>query len=366
MHQKKILVIDWLDAYGGAERVAKYLDQVFVFDEVYTLVNIMDPNKIREIFTREHIKINTSFLQLLGKRFRYALPLFPLAIHSLRIKDKNALILSVSHSVAKGIPFDPSSKHISYLVARNLKYVWEEKPLYFYGIRKFFLFTIPYLRNFDIQASKKPDKLISTSRFVSKWAKEKYNIDSGVIYSPVDIDKFTFQEKKSDNYITVGRLEPYKRFDILIDAFNRSKRKLIVIGDGSQRRELERRSESNIEFKGYVETSEINTYLKSAKGFVFTGKEDFGIALIESQVCGTPVISFSAGGALESVIDNRTGVLFKEQTWQSLNTAIDKFEKTGFDPNEIRKHALQFSVENFKDAFKEEVYGKGKLRYVEK
>ena len=349
---KNILVIDWLDAYGGAERVVKYLDEVFKFDEVYTLVNVMTDKNIHQIFSKKNIKIKTSFLQVLGNKFRYALPLFPIAIKSINIKHKNALIISVSHSVAKGISYDSSSKHISYLVARNLKYVWEEKPLYFFGIRKLFLFTIPYLKSFDINSSKKPDKIISTSKFVSNWAKDKYNIDTQVIYSPIDINKFTFEKNKDNYYVTVGRLEPYKRFDILIEAFNKNGKRLIVIGDGSKRKELELKSESNIEFKGFLETNMINEYLKKAKGFVFGGKEDFGIALIEPQICGTPVIAYAAGGALETVINKKTGILFNSQTSKSLNDAIILFENTFFDADIIRKNAVQFSIENFKSDFK--------------
>jgi glycosyltransferase involved in cell wall biosynthesis len=351
---KTILVIDWLDVYGGAEKVAKYLHEEFKFDKVYTLVNIMTPENLLNVFGEE-IEIETSHIQFFGKNFRYALALFPFALKRLKIKEEDALIISISHSVVKGIDFPKSCKHISYFVARNLKYVWGEKDLYFYGIRRMFRIFIPYLQNFDIIQSKKPTKIISVSTFVSDWTKEKYDREAITIYPPVSIDDFEFQKNKEDFYVSVGRLEPYKRYDILIDVFNNNGKKLIIIGDGSLFQELQEKAKDNIEFKGYLFPRKSKEYLKRAKAFVFCGKEDFGIALLESQVCGTPVISFGEGGALDSIIDNKTGVLFYEQTSESLDNAIEKFQKINFDASYIREHSLNFSIEKFKEKFNNEI-----------
>ena len=351
--QPIILVIDWLDTYGGAEQVARYLHQVYTFDKVYTLTNTMPKKNIERIFGASPITIKTTFLQIFGKKFRYALPLFPFFLKQLKIKEKNALIISVTHSVVKGVSFSDESVHISYLVARNLKYVWEEENLYFRGYKKWFSFIIPSMQRFDIEMSKKPTKIISVSDFVSNWATNKYNRKITTINPPVNINDFEFQQEKEDFYVTVGRLEPYKRYDILIEAFNKNGKKLVVIGDGSLLNELKRKAKKNIRFKGYLFPEDSSQYLKRAKAFVFCGKEDFGIALLEPQVCGTPVIAYKEGGALDIVIENKTGVFFNEQSVSSLSKAIERFEALNFDPKEIRNHSLNFSIEKFKEHFKD-------------
>ena len=354
-YQKKILVMDWLDDYAGSEQIAKYLHQVYNFDKVYTLVNVMASDHLKRIFNTTEIEIVTSPLQVFKKKFRYALPLFPVALKSIRVTEENALIISVTHSVVKGIDFHQSSSHISFLVARNLKYVWEEKHLYFKGFKKLFSFIIPFLRTFDINKSKKPTKIVTVSNFVTKWAIEKYKREVTTINPPVDIDAFEFLEKKEDFYVSIGRLEPYKRYDILIDAFNSNGKKLVIIGDGSLMNDFKNKAKSNIEFKGYLFSEHSKEYLKKAKAFVFCGKEDFGIALLEPQVCGTPVIAFGAGGALETVVDEETGILFREQSAESINAAIDRFEKSEFDPKKIREHSKTFSVDNFKKNFTDKI-----------
>lgn len=346
-----ILVIDWLDVYAGSEKVAEYLDQIYQFDKVYTLVNNMPDEYLNKIFNNRKVEIKTSFLQVFGKHFRTGLPFFPFALKQIEIKEKNALIISISHSVVKGVKFHKSSTHISYLVARNLKYVWEEKELYFTGNKKIFSFIIPYLQKFDIKKSKKATHLISVSNFVSNWVETKYNRKVKTINPPVNIEDFEFNEEKDDFYVSVGRLEPYKRYDVLIDAFNKNGKELIIIGDGSLLEELKQKANKNIKFKGYLFAEKSKEYLKKAKAFVFCGKEDFGIALLEPQVCGTPVITYKAGGALDSVIDNKTGVFYDKQTEGSLNEAITRFEKMDFNPKEIRNHSLGFSINQFKENF---------------
>ena len=348
--------MDWLDAYAGSEQVVKYLHQMYKFDKVYTLINIMPKNNIQKIFGEEEIEIETTWLKFFGKNFRLALPFFPFFLNQLKVKEKNALIISVTHSVVKGVSYNKTCKHISYLVARNLKYVWEEKNLYFKGIKKIGSFMIPFLRKFDVRMSKKPTLIISVSDFVTNWAKEKYNRKVTTINPPVNIDDFEYYEDKEDFYVSVGRLEPYKRYDLLIDVFNKNGKKLIIIGDGSLMKELKTRANSNIEFKGYLFPDESKEFLKKAKAFVFCGKEDFGIALLEPQVCGTPVVAYAAGGALDTVIDNKTGVLFKEQNIVSLSQAINVFESRKFSTKLIREHSLNFSVDNFKNEFHKVVF----------
>lgn len=360
-NDKNILLIDWLDVYGGAERVVKYLDEIYHFDKVYTLVNVMPKQALDKMFSDKKLIVKTSFLQVFGKHFRYALPLFPLALKSIKIYEKNALVISVTHSVVKGVEVSKESLHISYLVSRNLKYVWEEKDLYFKGFKKLFSFIIAPLKKFDIKSANKPNVLIAVSNFVANWAIKKYQKEINVIYAPVNIDDFELQEKKEDFYVSVGRLEPYKRYDILIDTFNKNGKKLIIIGDGSLIDVLKANAKANIEFKGYLFANKSKDFLKKAKAFIFCGKEDFGIALLEPQACGTPVIAFGEGGALETIIENKTGIFFYQQSSEALLDAIKKFEALKFEASFIRNHAEKFSVLNFKQHFIEEVNFQKKL-----
>ncbi len=353
--QPVILVMDWLDTYAGSEQVVKYLHQVYQFDKVYALTHVMPVENLKRIFGENIPKIQTSPLQFFGKRFRFALPLFPFFLRKLKVTEENAMIISVTHSVVKGIDFPTSSKHLSYLVARNLKYVWEEKELYFKGARKLFTGIIPSLQRFDVQMSKRPSKIVAVSSFVAKWATEKYQRPVTVVNPPVNISDFEFEAKKEDFYVSVGRLEPYKRYDLLIDTFNENGKNLVIIGDGSLEKELRAKAKENIQFTGYLFPEDSKSYLKKAKAFVFCGKEDFGIALLEPQVCGTPVIAYKAGGALDTVVENTTGVFFDTQNTSSLTEAIEIFETLEFNPDKIRKHATQFSVAQFKAQFKAEI-----------
>lgn len=346
---KKILVVDWLDKYAGSERVINSLHKIFKFDECYTLVNIMCKEDLYKTFNGDIPKINHTLLNVLGRRFRYFLPLFPYFTKGIKLPQGTKLIISSSHAISKYIT-SQDALHISYFQARNLKYIWEEQNLYFTGIKRIFKFIIPYLQKFDIEASKKPDFIISNSKFVQSWIKSRYGRDSVVIYPPVDIDSFRLETKKESYYVSVGRLEPYKRFDIIVKAFNVLKdKKLIIIGDGSQRKYLEGLSNGNIEFVGFLDKNAISNYVGRAKAFVFMAEEDFGIAPVEAQACGTPVICLGRGGAKETIVDMQTGVYFYNQNVHELIDAINRFEINidKFDPIVIRKNALKFSKERF-------------------
>jgi glycosyltransferase involved in cell wall biosynthesis len=352
---KTILVIDWLDAFAGSELVVKYLHQLYNFEKVYVLTNVMPVENLKKIFGETPIIIKTSSLSFFGKKFRMALPFFPLFLKQLEVKEDNSLIISVTHSVVKGVNYKSNSRHISYLVARNLKYVWEEKDLYFKGIKKIGSFIIPFMRRFDVRMSKKPTAIFTVSNFVSSWVLQKYSREVTTINPPVNVSDFSFCKIKENFYVSVGRLEPYKRYDILIDVFNKNGKKLIIIGDGSQMKNLKEKAKNNIEFKGYLFPDKSKIYLQKAKAFVFCGEEDFGIALLEPQVCGTPVIAYAGGGALDTVKENITGILFEEQSIESLSKAISRFETINFDFDLIRRHSLNFSVDRFKEKFYQNV-----------
>lgn len=355
MNKKAILVVDWLDKYGGAERVLTSLHKVFNFESCYTLTNVMDEKDLIKIFPKsDKVKIYQTILKKSGKHFRYLLLFFPKLINSLKISEDVCVIISSSHAVAKGVnKSNKNQLHISYFQARNLKYIWSEYKLYFKWTSFFLYPLIAIMRKKDIRDAQKPDYIISNSNFVRDWVKQTYNIDSNVIYPPVDLSMFKLNEQKEDYYIAVGRIEPYKRFDLVIKAFNKMPdKKLKVVGDGSQLKELKKMASPNIEFLGFLESNKVYKNLKNAKGFVHAGIEDFGIAPIEAQACGTPVIAYGFGGVLETVINYKTGVFFKENNYIDIINSIEEFEKINFNYKEVRLNALKFSAERFEKEIK--------------
>ena len=310
----------------------------------------MEKNDLQKIFPKGSELINESPLRKLNKRFRVLFFLFHYFVRRIEIDKDVELIFSSSHAVAKGVrKSNRNQLHISYFQARNFNYIWSDYELYFGKLRYVIHPVVYFLRKIDIRQSRNPDYIISNSVFVKDWVKAKYGRDSEVIYPPVDLSSFPLEIHKQDYYVAVGRLVHVKRFDLAIKAFNGSNRKLYIIGDGDQYANLKKMAFDNIVFLGFLESSEVSKYIQNAKGFIQTGVEGFGIAPIEAQACGTPVIAYGAGGVLETVINKKTGVFFDTQTVESLENAIERFEKIQFDANKIRKNALRFSLERFEN-----------------
>lgn len=346
---KKILIVDWLDKYGGAERVISKMQDIFSFDALYTLVNVMDKEDVSKIQQAKTLPIHQTALKYTGKRFRWFFPLFFFFIGRIKVPKDTNLIISSSHSVAKGIKKTNKKQiHISYFQAKNSNYIWDETDLYFKKW-KYLLYPIIYLlRKIDKKQAQRPDYIVCNSVFVQQWIKENYQREATVIYPPIDLSSFSLSKQKEDFYVVVGRLAKIKRFDIVIKTFNKNGKKLIVIGDGEERKNLEKLVTSpKISFTGFLETQEISSYIAKAKGFIQMGVEGFGIAPIEAQACGTPVIAYAKGGVLETVIDKETGVFFYEQSESELTKSIEDFEKINWDYEKIRQQALFFSEEKF-------------------
>ena len=346
---KKVLIADWLDAYGGAERVIKSINEVCRFDQTFTLICLMSKENLFKIYQSTNPKIFQSGIKFFGKPFRYFFFSFHFFVNRIRIPTDATLILSSSHSIAKGVKkTSPKQVHISYFQARNFNYIWEDAPLFFGRWQFLFMPLINVLRKIDVKHSQRPDYIIANSIFVKDWVKLRYNREASVIYPPVDLSQFSLVSQKEDFYVAVGRIVTVKKFDIVVEAFNKNKKTLVVIGDGQQRGQLERVAGPNIMFTGFLETHQLREYISRAKGFVQSGVEGFGIATLEAQACGTPIIAFGQGGVLETVIPGKTGIFFKEQTAEALEQAIAVFESTPFDAQEIRTQALRFSQERFK------------------
>ncbi len=356
--KKVVLVADWLDKYAGSERVMTSLIKALNVDEIYTMINIMTQKDLQFLLgkKREDIKISDTNLRIFGKYFRYLLPFFPYFVKQISISKDTDIIISSSHAVAKGVKKpNKDAVHISYFQARNLKYIWDNVDLYFSGVKSLFKIFIPYLRKKDLQFSKNPDFIISNSHFVKDWVKKIYNRDSSVIYPPVDVDKFSLSDKRENYYIAIGRLEPYKRFDVLVKAFNKLGKKLVIVGSGSEEGKLKKIAKENIHFTGYLTTAKLAKLLSKAKAYVHVGIEDFGISAVEAQASGLPVICINKGGTAETVIDMETGIHFENISEEDLIQAVEFFEKheKEFNPYKIRKHSEKFSRKRFEQEIKE-------------
>lgn len=263
--------------------------------------------------------------------------------------NKYDLVISSSSAFAKFI--NTKATHIAYIHTPP-RFLWGFETAVFHRIPWVFKLLakpkIDQLKKKDIKYTKKADKIITNSHNIKQKIKEIYKRNSQIIYPPVDIENiisFPPQEKK-DFFLTIGRLYPYKKIDLIVRAFTQTNKKLIIIGDGPQRPYLENISGKNIEYKGFVDEETKLKLLKQAKGFVFACDEDFGIVMVEALAAGTPVIAYAKGGSLE-IIDTKNGVLFEKQTPNSLKKALITFEAHTFSEKYLRKSAQKFSNKNF-------------------
>ena len=352
---KIAIVHDWLVANAGAEKVLKEILELFPEADVFSLVDFLSDKDRKEILKGKYAK--TSFIQKLPfakKYFRHYLPLFPKAIESLDL-SKYDLIISSSWAVAKGIKKSKNQFHISYCHT-PIRYAWDLYNEYVNNLKqpKKFLVekTLKYIRKWDLLTSNRVDLFVANSNFVSERIKRIYKRDSIVLYPPVDTEKFNGEIKKDDFYLVVCRLVKYKKVDLIVRAFNQMPdKRLVVIGSGEEYNNLKKIAKNNINLLGYQEDKVVVDYMQKAKAFVYAAIEDFGISVVEAQVAGTPVIALNKGGTKESVINNKTGVLFQNQTEKDIIKAVKKFENKEFDINFIKEHARKFDRNIFKEKF---------------
>jgi glycosyltransferase involved in cell wall biosynthesis len=270
---KKALITDWLEKFGGAEKVVQAISEIYTFDYYYAYIDRMPSEIKKEVFHADKKVQQSSVLKIFGKRFRYLMPFFPYIVKEFNAatkQNKVDLIISSSWALSKGFK-NKGAMHICYLQARNFKYIWSESHLYYTGVFRLLSFTKKYLRKFDIESAQNPDVLISNSKFVQEWVKLHYNRDSYLIYPPVEVESFHLSDVREEYYITIGRIEPYKRFDIIIEAFNKNKKKLIVIGSGTQLKSIMKNANENIEFLGFLKKDDFKNMLNKSKGFVYSG-----------------------------------------------------------------------------------------------
>jgi len=363
---KTALLHDWLVGIAGGEKVLSALYEIYP-SPIFTLLK--DEKALRgSLF--EKTKIHTSFIQKLPfarSKYRNYLPLFPLAIEQFNLQEFD-LIISSSHCVAKGVLTHANQLHICYCHT-PLRYGWDLYHAYLKEsnlrsglkgiIAKIFLH---YLRIWDHQAAARVDEFIANSQYVALRIKKTYGRTAKVIYPPIDTDFYRLSLKKENYYVTASRMVPYKKMDLIVEAFAQMPdKRLIVIGDGPERKKIEAKAKKNVEFLGYVSDEVLKEFLQTAKAFVFAALEDFGIVPMEAMSCGTPVIAFNRGGIRETLVENQTGLFFQEQTVPSIIRAVQEFEKKQeiFAPLKIRHHALSFSKKRFQQecrAFIEKKY----------
>ncbi len=355
------IVHEWLTTYAGSEKVLEAMLEEFPDAELFCLIDFLSPaNRLRlgNRFPR------TTFLQkfpFIKKFYPYLLVLMPFAIEQHDMSGFD-IIVSNSHAVAKGIITGPDQLHLCYCYS-PMRYAWDLQNQYLNeaemsgGPRGFFArLTLHYVRIWDLRTSPSVDHFVGCSKYIARRIRRAYRRDASVIYPNVAVEKFVPGGTRGDFYLTSSRLTPYKRVLLIVEAFSKMPdRRLVVIGAGPQYERIRKAATSNVTIMGYQEFPVLLAHMQTAKAFIFAAEEDFGIAPLEAQACGTPVLAFFRGGASETVIDGVTGFHFREQTTQAICEVVDRFESMDapFEPLKIRAHAQRFSTPRFKREFRE-------------
>ena len=368
MPLKYALMHEWPTpkATGGSELVVREILNL-VDADLYALIDFESKNPDSYLYKRQ---IGTTFLQQFPDArngIQNYLPLLPIAVEQLDLREYD-VILSSSHAVAKGVITTPEQLHICYCHS-PMRYAWD---LTFDYLRSSKLgngvigwatrYLLHRLRQWDVTSANRVDYFIANSKHTARRIWRCYRRESTVIYPPINIENLPFSAQKEDFYLIVSRLVTYKQVSLIVQAFNKIQKPLVIIGTGPEMTKITQMAKSNIQLLGWQPDEVVKQYMSSAKGFVYAACEDFGMALVEAQACGTPVIAYGAGGALETVRDARvvesntaTGILYREQTESALIEAIASFEDAQgkFDPEYMRSHAAQFETNIFAQRYQE-------------
>jgi glycosyltransferase involved in cell wall biosynthesis len=357
------IIHDWLTVRGGAERVLEQIINVFPHADLFSVIDFL-PEERREFLRQKHVR--TSFVQDLpraNRSYRSYLPFMPLAVEQFDLADYD-LVISSNHAVAKGVLTGPDQLHISY-VHSPVRYAWDMQHEYLMqaglngGFRSWLArWMLHRVRMWDARTANGVDHFLANSHFIRRRIWKTYRREATVIYPPVDVRKFDFQEAKSDFFMTASRMVPYKRIGMIVEAFKYLRNKdLVVIGDGPELSKIKVQATPNVRILGYQSDDSLRHYMQHARAFVFAAQEDFGIVPVEAQACGTPVIAYGKGGVTESIrgldAEHPTGVLFAEPTVESLIEAIELFEKNRqrISPAVCRQNASRFAPDRFRAEF---------------
>lgn len=364
---KTAIVCDWLVNLGGAEKFLGHLLHCYPQADLFAVVDFIDKDKRGFLLNKP---IQTTFIQkmpLAKTRYRSYLPLMPLAIEQLDLSSYD-LVISSSHAVAKGVITGPDQLHISY-VHSPMRYAWDLQHQYLHEtgldkklqgyLARYFLHK---LRMWDLRSAQGVDCLVANSHFIARRIMKTYRRQADVIYPPIDTSQFTPCHDKNDFYLTASRLVPYKKIDLIVDSFRAMPdKKLIVIGDGPDLAKIKSKAGANVEILGYQSDAVLIDHLQHAKAFIFAAEEDFGLLPLEAQACGTPVIAYGKGGALETVrgLEQQapTGIFFPEQTTTAICDAVQAFEANCslLTVENCVANAQRFAPQQFYEKFKQYV-----------
>jgi glycosyltransferase involved in cell wall biosynthesis len=356
---KVALVHDYLIQDGGAEKVLGALQEIWPEAPTFTL--LYDPERLPQFSGRD---IRTSFLQnipVLRKKFQWSLMLMPSATEHYDLRDFDVVVSSTS-AFAKGIVTRPGTLHICYCHTPT-RYLWSDTVSYVDELRvpgiikKILPPFLSYLRVWDRQAADRVDQFVANSQTIRQRIKKYYDRESFVIHPPVDTHRFAISDAPKTYFLSGGRLVAYKRFDLVIEAANRTGLPVKVFGSGPVEADLRRMAKPNVEFVGKVSADELAKLYADAKAFIHPQEEDFGITPVESMASGRPVIAYRKGGAMETVVEGLSGEFFDEQSWEELADHMIRFDESRYNPSEIRAHAEGFGRERFKRELKSFVEG---------
>jgi glycosyltransferase involved in cell wall biosynthesis len=365
---KVALVHEWLDSYAGSERVLEQLLRVWPQADVFAVCDFL-PAEERGFLGGK--PVTTSFIQrlpLARRMFRNYLGLMPLAIEQLDLAGYD-LVVSSSHAVAKGVLTGPGQLHVSY-VHSPMRYAWDLQHQYLRQARletglkgAYTRWLLHRLRLWDRSSAAGVDSLVANSGYIAERIRKVWRREAAVIHPPVDVERFGLgTAPRGDHYLLASRMVPYKRVELVVEAFRRMPgRRLVVTGDGPSEPLVRAAAAGapNVELRGRVPQAELIALTQTARAFVFAAEEDFGIAMVEAQACGTPLIAFGRGGARDILRDGETGLLFPEQTAEAVMAAVERFEArpSPIAPAACRANALRFSEEVFRTAIRAHVEG---------
>lgn len=363
---KIAFVHEWLTTYAGSEKVLEIMLEEFPDADVFCLIDHLPAEHRVGSFRRT---FKTSYMQkipFVAKIYRYLLPLMPFAIEQFDLSGYD-IIISNCHAVSKGVITGPDQLHICYCYS-PMRYAWDLQEQYLAesglrsGVRSLIArWMLHRIRGWDFRTAQNVDHFIACSAYIGRRIKKAYHRESTVIYPNVAVSDFVIDGERGDFYMTSSRMVPYKKMHLIVEAFSKMPdRKLVVIGTGPQFERCKALAGPNVKLLGYQSHSVLLWHMQRARAFIFASEEDFGITPVEAQACGTPVLAFSRGGAAETVIDGVTGLLFHEQSPAAIQQVVQEFEavEDRFDPALIRKNAMRFSTDQFREQFRRYVYAK--------
>jgi glycosyltransferase involved in cell wall biosynthesis len=351
---KVAIVHDYLNQAGGAERVVEVLHRMFPEAPIFT--TLYDPGAVSQTFRKADVRV--SWMRRLPKwreKFRSYMPLYPMAVRSFDLRGYD-VVISSSSAWAKGVRVPDGALHFCYCHT-PMRWAWNfdayvSRSALTPTMRTAARLTLPMLRTWDVRTSRRVDRFVANSTEVSQRIRTSYGRGSDIIFPPVDVDRFRHDREPGDFFLVVSRLNAYKRIDLAVRACTAHELPLVVVGDGPERAMLERVAGPTVRFAGRLPDAEVTALFETCRAFILPGEEDFGLTPIEANAAGRPVVAFARGGALDTVRDGETGVLFHDATIESLGCALQAVRSRCWNRDQLRAHAERFSESVFVARFR--------------